>query len=349
MSFASLFLKHADGTILDAKGRELFLGLDRFKALVKDRHRCFLCGEHEDSKRFNDEHVIPDWVQRTFDLHEKKIRLSNGSLFQYSKYKIRCCAECNTFLGATFEKPISEAISAGPEAFLDWFEGEVFTLFIWVNLIFLKVHLKDNELRLERNLKAPDDRIGDLYDWAELHHCHAMLRAARFGFAIDTETTLGSIFCLRLGEWARAQPYDYNDHLPTHTVMIRLGEIAFICALNDACGVFQGLMPKIEKLPPELNAVQLLEILTEFQFVNAHLKYRPTYRTELDVKTGDVTIVGSLPELFDLKELDFALRGDLMIRNLYGSFENFALEGLSVDETRKKVARGDVSFLPDTR
>lgn len=340
-----LVLRHIDGTILDLDGRELFLGLERFKALVKDSQRCFLCGAHEDSKPFNDEHVIPDWVQRSYGLRNKEIRLSNGTTFRYPMYKIRCCVECNSFLGRTFETPISNALARGSDAFSEWYSKELFRVFLWLNLIFLKIHLKDNQLRLERHQDAPDDRIGDLYDWAELHHCHAMLRATRLGFGIDIETTLGSVFCLHLGEWAKKQPYDYNDHLPTHTVMIRLGEIAFVCALNDSCGVFQGLMPKIEKLPPDLNPLQFLEVLTEFQFVSAHLKFRPKYMTKVDPATGEVTILGEVPKMFDLDELDFSVRGDLMIRNLYGSFGEFSLKGLTVEETKAKLATGDVTFL----
>lgn len=337
-------LRHKDGTILDLKGRELFLGLDRFKALVKDSSRCFLCGVHEDIKPFNDEHVIPDWIQRNYSLRNKSIQISNGTRFPYAQYRIRCCAECNSYLGDTFEAPISKALAKGPEAFFERYWSDAFRIFLWLNLIYLKVHLKDNQLRLDRDLRAPDTRVGDLYDWKALHHCHALVRAARLGFSIDIEKTLGSLFCLQLGEWSRQQPYDYNDHLPTHTVMIRLGEIAFICVLNDSCGVFQGLSTKLEKLPSELNPLQFLEILTEFQFVNAHLKHRPHYKTEINPSSGEVTITGDIPDLFELDELDFALRGELMLRNLRGALGQVELKGMTAQETEAHVLTGEVSF-----
>lgn len=341
-------LKHKDGTILDLDGNELFLGVERFKSLVKDPHRCFLCGAGKATKQFNDEHVVPAWVQRAYGLINKKIRLSNGTKFNYRSYKISCCVDCNSFLGKTFEGPISRALAEGPDAFLEWYRPELFRVFLWVNLIYLKMHLKDNELRLERHQNAPDTRIGDLYDWTELHHCHAMLRAARLGFSIDVEKTIGSVFCLRLGEWAIQQPYDYNDHLPTHTVMIRLGEIAFICVLNDSCGTLQGLEPKLENLPPDLSPLQLLEVLSEFQFISAHLKYRPHYKTEIDPSTGEVIITGQTPKLFDLENLDFSLRGEFMARNIYGSFPGFRIGDLSAEETRRKLLSGDVTFLQTT-
>jgi hypothetical protein len=341
---AQVVFRHKDGSVLDGNGRELFLGLDRFKALVKDTKRCFVCGAHEDNKSFNDEHVIPDWVQRSCGLRDKSIRLSNGTDFPYRNYKIRCCEECNSFLGKTFEAPIANALSRGPDYFFKWYQSETFRVFLWLNLIYLKTHLKDNQLRLVRDQRAPDTRLGDLYDWTELHHCHAMVRAAKLGFEIDTEKVQGSLFLFQLDEWAREQPYDYNDHLPTHTVMIRLGEVAFICALNDSCGVFNGLMPKIEKLPPNLNPLQFLEILTEFQFVNAHLKFRPKYKTEVDRLSGRVTISATIPEQFELEELDFSLRGEFMVRNLYGSLGKFELKGLTQNETKAHLLTGDVTF-----
>lgn len=344
-AFGTALLKHSDGSILDINGTELFLGVERFKALVKDHSRCFLCGAHENSAPFNDEHIIPDWVQRKYQLNNKQIRLSNESKIRYQNYKIRCCMECNSFLGNTFELPISKAIHRGTDYFLDWYKNEIFRVFLWINLIFLKIHIKDNQLRLYQNQKAPDTRIGDLHDWAELHHCHAMIRAVRLGFEIDTQSTLGSVFCLALGDWAREQPYDYNDHLPTHTVMIRMGEIAFICSLNDSCGVLQGVMPIIERLPPDLNPFQFLELLTEFQFVNCHLKFRPEYITEIDPSNGNICIKGKTPDLFELEELDLSVRGDLMLRNIYGSFPNFSLDGMSVEDTKDRISLGNVSFI----
>jgi len=340
---AGAVLRHTDGTILDLAGRELFLGLERFKTLVKDADRCFICGARSSEKPFNDEHIIPDWVQRSYNLRDKSIRLFNGTDFPYPKYRIRCCQECNSFLGKTFETPISAALSRGPDQFFEWYHTEPFRVFLWLNLIYLKTHLKDNQLRIERDERAPDTRLGDAYDWAELHHCHALIRAARFGFEIDAEKVLGSVFVLQLGDWARQQPYDYNDHLPTHTLMIRLGEIAFIAALSDSCGVFQGLMPKIEKLPPDLSPLQFLEVLTEFQFVSAHLKYRPRYQTEVDPQTGLVTITAALPDQFDLEELDFSLRGELMARNL-NALGQIELKGHNAEESRAMILSGDVSF-----
>ena len=339
------FRRFSDGSIEDEQGREVFLGLARFTALARDRSRCFLCGIHENFCEFNDEHVVPDWVQKRFGLRNKSIRLWNKTTFPYARYKLRCCQECNTFLGKKFEKPLSNAIGRGQEEFSKWFKDNTFVVFLWINLVYLKMHLKDNELRVHRNLNAPDVKLGDLYDWSELHHCHALLRATRFGFPINVEKVMGSMFCLHLGDCAETEAYDYNDHLATRTVMIRLGSIAFITVLDDSCGVLQGMEPKLEKLPPNLNAIQLIEILSEFQFVSAHLKFRPIYMTRVDSVRNVVEITGILPEMFELTELDFSIRGDLMFRNIYSSFPRFSMCPLTIEQSKKAIKQGDVTFL----
>ncbi len=59
-------------------------------------HRyCFLClAEIPDDQR-SEEHVIPRWMQRDFDLMHRKLNLVNGSRIAYKQLKLPCCRECN--------------------------------------------------------------------------------------------------------------------------------------------------------------------------------------------------------------------------------------------------------------
>ena len=306
-----------------------------------------MCGVSENDAPFNAEHVIPDWVQKFCDLRDKFIKLPNATSFSYSQYKIPCCIECNSFLGDTFETPISRAFSKGPNEVSSFFNnGGAWVIFIWLNLIYLKVHIKDNFLRFDRDERNKDQRtIGDFHPWEQLHHCHALVRAKRFGVDADPNGILGSTMSLQLGDWTKLSPFDYNDHIESQTVMLRLKNVAFICVLDDSCGTLQGLGKKLNRLPPDLNPAQFAEILTEFQFVSMHLKYRPTYKTIIDRVTGRPTIYGDIPKLFDLDELDFSLRGELMLRNLDAMFPKFAIAGKSREETIAIAKTGDLSFL----
>jgi hypothetical protein len=340
------FLRHSDGSILDFEGKEIFLSLTRFLDLIKNNERCFICGVNRKEAAFNDEHVVPDWVQRAFSLRDKSIQLPNGTKFPYRKYVLACCQQCNSFLGREFEQPISNAIKLGNEKFSTWYQGEIFRVFLWMNLIYLKTHLKDNLLRMSRDLRDPNAKIGDLHDWSQMHHCHALIRAVKNGVAIDVTTTLGSMFCLHLGGWADQDSFDYRDHQPTQTMMLRLGNVAFVASLNDSGGVLQGLMPKIEKLEGDISKVQLLEIFTEFQFMNSHLRYRPDYCTVWDQESSSFMIKGILPEKFELCELDFSMRRYLLKQNILSSIPNFCFNGFTIEETLEKLSQDDVTFLP---
>ncbi len=335
-----------EGCISDSSGRNLYISTEVFIELIRNPTRCFVCGNSQADFDFNDEHVIPDWVQRFCQLRNKSIQLPNKTRYPYPRYKLPCCVKCNQFFGDYLESPISSAFHGEEEPFSEFLEnGGLWKLFLWINFIYLKIHIKDNFLGNSRNARQKDENIGDFYPWEELHHCHAVTRALRFGVNVDVDTVLGSTMILHLGYWADEIPFDYNDHFGSRVVMIRIKRIAVICVPNDSCGTLQGVQPIIDALPSGLNAVQLAELLTEFQFVNLHLKYTPQYYTTISPKTGELLIAGKLPDTFELQDLDFSTRGFLMMRNLDGLAPNLVIEGFDRDETVRLIRTGDVSFL----
>jgi hypothetical protein len=335
------------GNIFDASGVRVFTSIELFTNLVSRDDICFLCHETSIDKEFNQEHVIPNWVQNLCGLSDKYIKLPNETKFPYKNYKISCCKECNSFLGDCYESPISRAVSKGGDNLSNFLvDGGLWKIFLWMNLIYFKVHLKDNSLRLNRDKRAPDTTIGSLHDWGAMHHCHSLIRAEKFGIPIQTGA-LGSTMCLHLGDWAEEFPFDYNDHIHTHTIFIRCRRIAVICVQNDACGTLQGLEPIIGNLPPNLSQIQLSELITEFQFVSHSLKNRPKFMTSLT--KGSPHIEAIVPEEFDLNDLDFKIRGFLMLRNLKAISPNFRLNGMTPDESEAAILKGDVSFIRELR
>jgi hypothetical protein len=132
---------------LDDQGKVLFYGADRFLRDIVNGHCCFICGALPGSVMFNDEHVIPDWILRRFRLHDKRIVVSGGSEFAYGQYRVACCAACNSRMGEVIEKPVAELFSCGYKALIEYVRGEgPLLLFTWLNLIFLKTHLKSRAL-----------------------------------------------------------------------------------------------------------------------------------------------------------------------------------------------------------
>ena len=88
-------------------GKILFLSLEDFKSKIVGGNVCFICGCEAGSKPFNDEHVIPNWILRRYELHSKRIDLSNSSSLRYGQFTVPCCVDCNAELAKVYETPLS--------------------------------------------------------------------------------------------------------------------------------------------------------------------------------------------------------------------------------------------------
>lgn len=186
-----------DESVIRPDGSVVHFSLERFRQDIVMGDCCFLCGASLGSKAFNDEHVIPDWLLREFDLHDKSVTLPNGSSYRYSRYRVPCCVACNSLLGEKVETPISEIIKGGYDRVVQLLQTEgPWRLFAWMNLIFLKTHLKDRSLRFNLDARKGTEKIADYYDWTTMHHLHCVARAYRTGAAID-HRIMGSVFVLR--------------------------------------------------------------------------------------------------------------------------------------------------------
>jgi hypothetical protein len=64
-------------------GRSSFSAPIGSRADICDGNACFICGAAPGSKKFNNEHVIPRWDLKRYDLFAKEITLPNGSLQRY--------------------------------------------------------------------------------------------------------------------------------------------------------------------------------------------------------------------------------------------------------------------------
>ena len=74
--------------------------------------------------------------------------------------------DCNSLMARRYEEPIAERFAEGYAAVVEMFRQDPVALFGWMNLLFLKVHLKDRGLFLNRDRRLNSPRISDLYDSA---------------------------------------------------------------------------------------------------------------------------------------------------------------------------------------
>jgi len=57
-----------DKSIINDQAKVIFFSLERFRTDIVEGHCCFICGARPDANAFNDEHVVPRWILKRFDL-----------------------------------------------------------------------------------------------------------------------------------------------------------------------------------------------------------------------------------------------------------------------------------------
>jgi hypothetical protein len=334
--------QYSNGSIVDEDGNFVFVSQADFLDKVVNSDRCFICVQS--IIEHTDEHVIPDWIIRRCNLADKSVTLPNGSQFRYSAYKVPCCKECNSFLGRYYEEPVSDAFAHGHQAVFEFANTKPDVLFGWLNLIVFKTHLKDLSLRSIRDLRVESGKIGDIYDWINFHHMHALIRAPKYNTIINRDV-IGSISLLTISDPHFADDFDYRDHVISDTVYIRIGDMGIIAVLNDSCAVSDMVEGRI-KLERPPNLIQCAEILTEYQAASLHLKNRPTYRTELRPELGLFEISATFPESKEIAEYNAPLRGEIMWFNLQPFLKAKNQYGQTIEELKDEVLSGNFTFMP---
>ena len=334
-----------DGSIIDDVGRVVFYSANRFMKDIVDDDGCFICGRLRTSTVFNDEHVIPDWLLRRHSLHDKRIVIPGESDLLYGRYKIPCCQDCNSLMAGRYEEPIAERFAEGYAAVVEMLKQNSLALFGWMNLLFLKVHLKDRGLLLNRDRRVASPRISDLYDWPEIHHVHCVARMVYTNAALAANA-LGSISIIPAKTNLPGGDFDYADYYPGRAVLLRSGDVAIFCVLNDSCGALNLLMNDLERISGPLGAAQCRELLAWFAYANILIKQRPRFYTTVDPNAARLVISANVPEELDAN--DFSATE-------FGKIAHFLLKGLFSSAPRAKpgddileyVRQGRWTFLFD--
>jgi len=331
-----------DGSVVDEKGRLVYISGERFRRDIVEGNCCFLCGNAPTSNEFTDEHIIPDWVLREFSLHNLKVTLPNGATLPYSKYRVPCCTACNSLLGQSVEQPISQVFKGGYAAVIEFIQKETpWPLFAWMNLLFLKTHLKDRTLRYSLDARQGTEKIADFYDWSPMHHVHCIVRAYYTGAKLDPRL-MGSVFILPAKNCEWFERFDYADFSHHKTMMIRLGETAVVCVLDDACATYSLLKDWFTpKLGGPLSPVQLREILARFAHANAAIRTRPAFHTTFE--KGQSYISVTHPDQFETDPGDPLLLGKLMEHTCVSLLKGYL--GKNEEEVIKGIRSGGWTFL----
>jgi len=159
----------SEGSLLGSDSTVRHFGRQAFITLASDTNRCFVCGARNTVHSFNDEHVIPDWLLRRFNLHSRCITLPNKKQFSYGRYTLRCCKPCNSLLGDQVENPISQLFTGNFDeicANLKSFDPSL--LYQWLCLLFIKIYLKDRDFRADVDYRNESPQLSDYCNYLTL-------------------------------------------------------------------------------------------------------------------------------------------------------------------------------------
>lgn len=210
-------------------------------------------------------------------------------------------------------------------------------LFNWLALIFFKMHLKDRGIRLERDLRKQDLRIGEAYSWEELHHIHCISRAFYTGALIDPSAA-GSILVLPAKVRKHLESFDFLDlHLP-QIILLRIDEVAVLAVMNDCGAGLTVWEDRIRTVAGPLSPLQLREIAAMLAFANVKLSPRPRFFSEF--VDENYRICGTKPTEISLPPFSNDEYGKL----LYHLSKDFLLPNAS-QEVVDQVKGGKWTFL----
>lgn len=290
-------------TIIHSNGTILFYKSEHFiKDIIQDGC-CFICGAQPDSKNFNDEHIIPDWILKKHNLYQREITLPNGVKTSYSKYKVPCCAECNTELGNCYENPIRELLSKPYEEIakeLNSSQVKRELLFKWLSLIYFKTHLKDLSLRENLDFRKENKKIGDRYIWEDFHHIHCIVRSHHTNAVIEPEV-YGSVYINEIILENGNTPFDYIDNPWTKGVFLQLGNIGISTILDDSTAAISMYNEQISIINQGISIFQFYEIFAHFNYIRLHLDERPVFYSRIN-RNFQYEIICKRPENLTLVE-----------------------------------------------
>ncbi|MDN5114174.1 hypothetical protein AB0W31_07510 [Aliarcobacter butzleri] len=301
-------MKEESGNIVSSNEKILLFSKHNFVNQICNEETCFICGIKKNDTDFNDEHVIPRWILKRYQLFEKKISLANGKQIKYGNYKIPCCKKCNSFLGEEIENKIAEGFGKNIEDSIKFFNKNRKLVFTWISLLYIKTHLKDKAFKFDflSNRKISDD-----YNWDELHHIHCIARSIYTNIFIE-ESVYGSMFIFPCSDFIDGEKYDYIDLYGTGTVLLRLGDFFIICVINDSKLVTKLMENKTKRITGKLNFLQIRELYSRITYEFLRIIDRPKYYTAVKFKDNYIGIQTLINNTIRIAPYDEEFFGSLM-------------------------------------
>ena len=189
--------------------------------------KCFACGGEPTNG--SGEHVIPRWVQKRFELSNRKITLINGTKLPYRQLTIPCCPACNNGFLRDVENTVLEFFekSTKPNSITRFACGR------WLAKILLGTLVKESALPFDRR----DPKRGSIVqsDFVEdFRHLHFIIQSARKRTVFECLHSVHpfTLFLYRIQEDEGCENFDLTTNLFGQSIAVRIGRIGLIF-VND--------------------------------------------------------------------------------------------------------------------
>ena len=225
-------------------------------------------------------------------------------------------------------------------------KGGLLKIFVWMGLMYLKVHLWDRHVRRDLDLRKNRGYIGDLHSWEGFHHLHCIVRCFYNDCEVESET-IGSFLSLPVRRETSSNIFDYADFSSAQTMLLRLDDLGLLAVFNDSGAAMTFFLQRLEKITGAVSELQLREVMVELAFLNQHLKVRPTFYSEFDMGKETYRVRARRPPQPELVEMDYTLRGDLLQRAFGYALPVICADGYTAEEFRAAMESGAFTFLFD--
>lgn len=338
----------SDGSVVDTQQKVIAFSRERFIADICLGECCFICGAAPGTRPFNNEHIVPRWMLREYDLFSRTLSLPNGTTVRYDQYNIPCCQQCNDDLSRQFEIPISAAVKKGFNGVADYLQHHGLNLFAWMGLIFLKTHLKDAKLRADRDRRLGAGSISAKYEyqWESIQHLHSIVRSFHTGAHVRPEA-LGSVLLLPAKRVATPDRFDFGDLYLSQSMLLCLDDTLLIAVFNDSAAAANALLPTLERIRGPLSEAQARELMVECAMANLHLKQRPEFHMNFELRSESAWIEGVRPPKLEFTKFDLAIRGKMLHSFMARHIAVVTAAGAAPLELEEHVLSGRATFLFD--
>lgn len=196
--------------------------------MTPTKMKCMFSDETPDTE----EHVIPQWMQSRYNLHNQMVVIPNGTPLPYRNVKVPVAARHNAAFGK-IEQRISEGSYSPQEVYL------------WALKIHIGFIFRDATLRIDR--RRPDsDTIWNIDDFATEVDVFRMLYAVWSEGGTINPDPFGSVFIL---DALTPKPeFDFIHCVRSGTVFLQLGsKVIFVSLWDQGDGLTTNILKQWEQ------------------------------------------------------------------------------------------------------